>query len=313
MSIKAKVLGSLFLLFAMSLKIHTFPNNPRANKALIAAEYGGVKVETVIVEMGKDNKSKQFLAINPFGKVPTLETPEGGVFESNAIARYVARAGNATLFGKTPLEAAQVDQWLDWVRGDLELAGSVWLYPIWGIIPNNPAATAQAKQDIKKNLAVVNTVLSTRSYLVGERISLADIVVACTLLPMYTTVFDAVYRKAFPHVNRWFDNLVNQPNFKKVQGEVVLCVEEKQAPAWVPKVEAKKEKAEDLEDIAAAEEKPKGKVSATLNPTFIIPHSSYNVMNVISYPCQNKLEIDILLKILLLISPSSSLSSILLK
>ena len=32
---------------------------------------------------------------NPLGKVPTLETPEGGIFESNAIARYGTLASSA--------------------------------------------------------------------------------------------------------------------------------------------------------------------------------------------------------------------------
>ena len=34
-------------------------------------------------------------------QVPTLETPQGGVFESNAIARYVARIADKGLFGHT--------------------------------------------------------------------------------------------------------------------------------------------------------------------------------------------------------------------
>ena len=38
-------------------------------------------------------------------QVPTLETPQGGVFESNAIARYVARMADKGLFGHTSFEA----------------------------------------------------------------------------------------------------------------------------------------------------------------------------------------------------------------
>lgn len=40
-------------------------------------------------------------------KVPTLETPQGGVFESNAIARYVARIADKGLFGHTLFEAVR--------------------------------------------------------------------------------------------------------------------------------------------------------------------------------------------------------------
>ena len=96
------------------LKLHTYPGNKNANKALIAAEFAGIPVEVPRLEMGKSNKPPEFLKLNPFGKVPTLETPEGGVFESNAIARFVARqspAAAAQLLGKTPIEQAQVDAW----------------------------------------------------------------------------------------------------------------------------------------------------------------------------------------------------------
>lgn len=37
-------------------------------------------------------------------QVPTLQTPEGGVWESNAIARYVARLSDKGLFGSTVFE-----------------------------------------------------------------------------------------------------------------------------------------------------------------------------------------------------------------
>lgn len=37
-------------------------------------------------------------------QVPTLETPDGGVFESNAIARYVARLADKGLFGASTYE-----------------------------------------------------------------------------------------------------------------------------------------------------------------------------------------------------------------
>lgn len=38
-----------------------------------------------------ENTIKEILKLNPFGKVPVLETPEGSIFESNAILRYLAR------------------------------------------------------------------------------------------------------------------------------------------------------------------------------------------------------------------------------
>jgi elongation factor 1-gamma len=70
----------------MALVIHTPVGNNQKNvfKALIAAEYVGVKIEQIEVT----NKTPEFLKLNPLGKVPVLETPEGAIAESNAIARY---------------------------------------------------------------------------------------------------------------------------------------------------------------------------------------------------------------------------------
>jgi len=55
-------------------------------------------------------------------------------------------------------------------------------------------STERAKEDVKLALQALNTHLLPRTYLVGERITLADIGVACTLLQLYQYVLDANFR-----------------------------------------------------------------------------------------------------------------------
>jgi len=62
-------------------------------------------------------------------------------------------------------------------------------------------------------------------------VTLADIVVSMSLLPLYRMVFDATFRKPFINVNRWFLTCINQPQFKAVLGTVDLCVTAQVAPA----------------------------------------------------------------------------------
>lgn len=81
-------------------------------------------------------------------------------------------------------------------------------------------ASNRSKEDLKKILNILNTHLLTCTYLVGERITLADIVVACNLLNLYRFAFDNEYKKPFINVNRWFTTLINQPQFKNVLGEI---------------------------------------------------------------------------------------------
>merc|ERR1739840_72627 len=72
-------------------------------------------------------------------------------------------------------------------------------------------------------LKTLNDHLLTRTFLVGERVTLADIAVACTLVNLYKQVLDPSFRKPFLNVTRWFTTVINQPNAKKVIGSVTLC------------------------------------------------------------------------------------------
>ena len=57
----------------------------------------------------------------------------------------------------------------------------------------------------------------------GERMTLADITVVCTLLWLYKQVLEPSFRQAFPNTNRWFLTCINQPQIRAVLGEVKLC------------------------------------------------------------------------------------------
>ena len=39
----------------------------------------------------------------------------------------------------------------------------------------------------------------------------------------FLKVLDPNFRKSYGNVDRWFTTCINQPNFKKVLGDVVLC------------------------------------------------------------------------------------------
>jgi elongation factor 1-gamma len=237
--------------------LYTYPDNFRAAKTLIAARYSkaDVKVAPDFV-FGETNKTREFQQKFPGGKVPAFEAKDGKVLQdSNAIAYYVA---NDQLKGKNEYDKAQVLQWIGFAEGELLPAGCAWLFPVLGIIKNDPSsqeAFQRAKNDMKQALAILNSHLLTRTYLVGERITLADIVVASNLLNPYKYVLDPEYRKSFANVNRWFVTLINQPQFKAVLGDVVLC-NKPAVPGAVQSSEDSKNKKKD-DKKQEKKEKPK--------------------------------------------------------
>ena len=240
-----------------NLKLFTDAGNFRAFKILIAAEYAGVNVEVPDFKVGQDNTTAEFRKKSPLGKVPVLETAQGSIFESNAIARYVARLRpDAELLGTTFFESGQVDSWIDFSAHELELPATLWYYPVLGNAPFNAAVNAKAKADFSRGLEVLENHLSDKTYLVGDKITLADITVASTLVYPFKFVADAAFRGSFPNVIRWFTTLVNQPQFEAVIGTVVFA-EKELVPEGAKAAKEQKPKEEKKKDEKPKEQKPK--------------------------------------------------------
>merc|ERR1712212_12419 len=203
--------------------LFTYPDNFRAQKAEIAARYSGAKLTvSKDFKFGETNKSAAFLNKFPLGKVPAFEGSDGTLLtESNAIAYYVAN--DELRGGSDPVLRAQVVQWMCMADNEILPASCTWVFPTLGIMQFNKNATDRAKEDIKSALKTLNDHLLTRTFLVGERLTLADIAVACTMLSLYKQVLDPAFRKPFVNVTRWFTTVINQPNSKAVLGDVVLC------------------------------------------------------------------------------------------
>ncbi|NXE99950.1 EF1G factor, partial [Menura novaehollandiae] len=202
-----------------------YPENWRAFKALIAAQYSGAQLRVHSApphfHFGHTNRTPEFLRKFPVGKVPAFEGDDGFcVFESNAIAYYVS---TEELRGSTPESAAAVLQWVNFADSDVVPPASTWVFPTLGILHYNKQATELAKEEVRRVLGVLDAHLRTRTFLVGERVSLADITLVCALLWLYKQVLDPAFRGPFGNVNRWFLTCLNQPQFKAVLGEVQLC------------------------------------------------------------------------------------------
>jgi len=207
---------------ALSGKLYTFPENWRAYKILIAAEYSKAKVEVdKNFNFGETNKTQEFLNKFPLGKVPAFESNNGEcIFDSNAIALAVS---DENLSGKDVISKSKVFQWINFAETELLPPVTQLVFPIMGLMPNDKKTHGSALAGIKKSLSVLNTHLSTRTYLVGERISLADITVVSTLLRLYEHIMDAEFRKPYVHLHRWFDTCIHQKEFMAILGEVKIC------------------------------------------------------------------------------------------
>ncbi|KAM7251472.1 hypothetical protein ACFE04_023355 [Oxalis oulophora] len=273
------------------LVLHAGKTNKNSYKTLIAAEYSGVDVKLVEnFEMGVSNKTPEFIKMNPIGKVPVLETPDGAVFESNAIAKYVTRSKpNNPLYGSSLIEyvrllstiSAHIEQWIDFATLEIDANLIAWFRPRIGRAVYLPPAEEAAIASLKRGLGALNTYLASNTFLVGHSVTLADIITTCNLTLGFSMLMTKSFTSEFPHVERYFWTMVNQPIFKKVIGEVkqtesVPPVQSAKKPTepkkeTKPKAEPKKEvKKEAPKEEAPEEEAPKPKAK---NPLDSLPPS----------------------------------------
>lgn len=123
---------------------------------------------------------------------------------------------NEQLRGTNDLQRAQVLQWTHFADAEILPAACAAVFPLLGILPYNKNGAERAHRDVNAALAVLNQHLLGQTFLVGERITLADIVVFANLLSLYQYVLEPAARAPYGNVTRWFTTVLHQPQVAAV-------------------------------------------------------------------------------------------------
>ncbi|KAI1723914.1 elongation factor 1 gamma, conserved domain-containing protein [Ditylenchus destructor] len=188
------------------IQVYGHKDNFRTQKVLVAAKLA--KKEVSVVE--KQPPNNHF----PLGVTPALEDGNVRLFGADSIAKHLL--GNNTSYNP---QNAEVDQWLSWAEGQLLPNVLAYVLPSVSVAHVGPEALAQAKQEVLAQLKQFNALLLHKTFLVGERLTIADVSVALDLLPAYSHVLDDSARSGLVNVNRWFLTVINHAAVKEVVGE----------------------------------------------------------------------------------------------
>jgi elongation factor 1-gamma len=176
-------------------------------------------------ELGVSNKSGDYLAKFPLGKIPALETKSGLLLvESQAIAFHIANSApakkRAQLLGETSEELAEVLQWI-WFT-EQQLIPTLRSLNLWryGLVEYDVEEELVSEGKIKRWLKYFESALESKDWFAGNgtRPSLADIVAGGTIFTGVQTYLDKQIRSEYPKVFTWFENLKND----KVIGELFV-------------------------------------------------------------------------------------------
>lgn len=169
------------------MKLYEAPS-PNAKRVHVFMAEKGIDFERKQVDLiSAENLDPEFLAKNPSGRVPVLELDDGTYLsESVAICRYLEGLHPApALFGRGPLESAQVEMWQR--RAELNVFLNVAMafrnlsgvfkdretcVPEWGEVSAGHAVAA---------LPAFETQLASHRFLTGEAFTIADITLAVAI------------------------------------------------------------------------------------------------------------------------------------
>ncbi len=205
---------------ASRLQLYSLPT-PNGVKVSVMLEETGLPYEPHLVSFEtNDQKSPEFLSLNPYGKIPAIIDPNGpggkpiALFESGAILIYLADKTGAFI----PQDAAgryQTIQWLMFQMGGVgPMFGQVgFFHKFAGKDYEDKRPRDRYAGEAKRLLGVINGRLADRAWMMGDDYTIADMAIfpwVRNLVGFYDAG-DLVGIADFPHVTRALAAFVARP------------------------------------------------------------------------------------------------------
>jgi glutathione S-transferase len=156
-----------------------------------------------------------YRALNPNGRVPTIDDDGVVLWESNTIVRYLAaRYGNGRLLSDDVIARAQGEKWMDWAT--TSIAGP-FRDVLWNAVrlpvKERSATTLEAGVKACSQLfAIADSALRQQPYLSGGRFGVGDIPIGCFAYGWHQMPIE---RPELPHLAAWYQRLTERPAYKK--------------------------------------------------------------------------------------------------
>jgi len=202
------------------IQLYSLPT-PNGIKVSVMLEETGLAYEPHFVSLeGDEQKSPEFLSLNPYGKIPAIVDPQGPgdkplpLFESGAILLYLAEKTGRFL----PKEGAGRYETIQWLM--FQMAGVGPMFGQLGFFQKFAGKDYEDKRprdryvaESKRLLGVLERRLVDRMWIMGDAYSIADMAIwpwIRNLIGFYDAG-SLVGIASFPHVTRTLENFLARP------------------------------------------------------------------------------------------------------
>ncbi|KZT53749.1 glutathione S-transferase, partial [Calocera cornea HHB12733] len=205
--------------------LYTHAGGPNGWKVALALELLGLTYEPIYLDFSKgEHKGPEYTKLNPNGRIPTIIDHKNGDFtlwESGAILQYLVDKYDPEHKISVSTEADKFKQ-LQWLFFQASGQGPYFGQAAWfgHYHPEKiPSAIERYQNEIKRVWSVLESVLKNQDWLVGNKLTIADI----SFVPWndgakkgLAGIDEATFEKDYPSVAKWHTALVTEPTIKKV-------------------------------------------------------------------------------------------------
>lgn len=197
----------------MSIKLYCFGESGNAYKAALTLELSGLEWEPVYVDFfNGEARSPEYLAINEMGEVPVMIDGDVTLTQSGVIQDYVS-SKSGKLGGTSAAERREILRWMFWDNHKMSSQAGPTRFLMNFLVEEkrSPEVIAYLQGRVKAALKVLENALSNRQWLVGDRMTLAD--VACCGYLFYPEPF-GFERAELPNIDAWLTRISTQDGWK---------------------------------------------------------------------------------------------------
>ncbi|MBL6426486.1 MULTISPECIES: glutathione S-transferase family protein [Maritimibacter] len=197
----------------MTVKLYCFGESGNSYKAALAMELAGIDWEPVFVDFfNGEARSDAYKDINPMGEAPVLVDGDMKLSQSGAIQDWIVEK-TGKFWSDDPAERREILRWQFWDnhKGSSQFGVTRFLMNFLPEKHRNADVIAFMQGRCKAALGVLEAELATRDWLVGDRLTMADI--SCCAYLYYPEPF-GFERADYPAISAWLDRISETPGWK---------------------------------------------------------------------------------------------------
>lgn len=206
------------------MKLYNANFSPNSLRVRAVANELGITLEVIDINLRSgENKTDEYLTMNPNGKVPVLVDGDLTIWESRAINNYLASLKpEHGLFPNDAKARAIVDQWTFWQAVHLgpamqKVIFEKYLKAKFGLGGPDRAVVDVEMKNVNKLLAIMDIELEGKLWIAGN-LSVADFSLASTFLLRKQANLSL---DEFPNVGKWIEHLEERPAWQHAVGSII--------------------------------------------------------------------------------------------